>query len=151
MLEFFHGSCFGHAISKVFYNVITEEKISWGLTYAYIKGAKINTQKCITWPKKSSKGRQARGQTCIDSRLKPKKLSTHIKIKYVICFCPSYVSNFIQFSTLGFYFLHIVFFVDLVFVPWICMGFLLSRLQAWKLGFVIPTCIDILRHYYSML
>jgi hypothetical protein len=36
-------------------------------------------------------------------------------------------------------------------VPWICMGFLLSRLQAWKLGFVIPTCIDILRHYYSML
>jgi hypothetical protein len=32
MLESFHGSCFEHGISKVFYNVIIEEKISWGLT-----------------------------------------------------------------------------------------------------------------------
>lgn len=50
-----------------------------------------------------------------DSRLRPKKLSMNMKIKYVICSCPSYVSNFSQFSTLQFCLLHIVFFVDLFF------------------------------------
>jgi hypothetical protein len=88
MLDSFHGSCFGHAISKVFYDVIILKKISCGLTYAYVKGAKANTQKCNTWPKTFRKGRQAWGQACIDSRLRPKKLSTHMKIKYVICSCP---------------------------------------------------------------
>ncbi len=129
-MEYFHGSCLRHGISKVFYNVIIEEKISWGLTYAYVKGAKTNTKKCITWPKKSSKRRQALGQACIDSKLRPKKLSTDMKIKYVICYCPSYVFNFSQFQHWVFLLIHIIFFkglvlvyVDLVFVPWICMGF----------------------------
>jgi hypothetical protein len=73
--------------------------------------------------KNLAKGGKAWGQTCINYRLRPKKISTHMKINYVICSCPSYVSNFSQFSTLGFYLLHMDFFVDLVFVPWICMGF----------------------------
>lgn len=36
----FMGLCFGHAISKVFYNVIIEEKISWGRNLCICKGCK---------------------------------------------------------------------------------------------------------------
>jgi hypothetical protein len=46
-----------------------------GLSYASIKDAQEATQKCITWPKISSKGRQAWDKAWIDFGLRPKKLN----------------------------------------------------------------------------
>jgi hypothetical protein len=55
----FHGYCLGNALSKVYQYVITQEKLSWGLIYAFVKGAQANNKKCITWPKTFNKGKQA--------------------------------------------------------------------------------------------
>jgi hypothetical protein len=47
--------CFGHALSKVCQYIITYDKVCTCLKHASIKVAQGAIQKCITWPKKSSK------------------------------------------------------------------------------------------------
>ncbi len=40
MLKPFHGSSFGHALSKVYYYA-TINKVCWGLSCAYTEGAQV--------------------------------------------------------------------------------------------------------------
>jgi len=58
-------------------------------------------------------------------------------IKYVICFCSSCVSNFSQFSTLGFCLLHVVFFCRscYCFCPLDLYGFLIFKATSLKARF----------------
>jgi hypothetical protein len=81
LLEPFDGSCLGHALSKVCEYAITNDKMCIGLSYAFIKDVQGAIQKCITWPKKSGKGKQAWDKACIDFKIRPRKLNTHVKIK----------------------------------------------------------------------
>ncbi len=85
-LEPFHDSCFGHVLSKVCQYVTTKEKVSQGLTCASIKGVQINIQKCIIWLNISGKVKLAQEQACLNARLRPRKLNTLVKTRYVICF-----------------------------------------------------------------
>jgi hypothetical protein len=77
-----------------------------GLVNAFIKNAQIDIQKCITWPKKSEKGKQALEQACINSQLKPKKFKHAYEDQ--VCFLPLFFCTlFVQF--LCFFFIHYVF------------------------------------------
>jgi hypothetical protein len=51
------------------------------LNYVSIKVVQSNVQKCITWPKKSRKGRQKWNKTCMDFEIFPRKLNTLVNIK----------------------------------------------------------------------
>ncbi len=84
MSEPFDASCFGHALSKACQYVTIDDKIAYNLNYAFIKSTQANIQKCITWPKKSSKSKQTWDKACIDFRLNPKKLNTY-EIKTCKC------------------------------------------------------------------
>jgi hypothetical protein len=59
LLKPFDGSCFEHEFSKVCEYGITNDIVCISLSYASIKDVQGAIQKCITWPKKSNKGRQA--------------------------------------------------------------------------------------------
>jgi hypothetical protein len=54
-LQPFDDSYLGHALSKVCQYAITDEKVPC----AFIKTIQFVIQKCITWLKKSGKGKQA--------------------------------------------------------------------------------------------
>jgi hypothetical protein len=41
MLKPFHGSCFGHTLSKVYY-YNTIDKVCWGLSCTSIEGAQVD-------------------------------------------------------------------------------------------------------------
>ncbi len=58
--------------------------MAYSLNYTFMKSIQVSIQKCITWSKKSNKGKQARDKACIDFRLNPKKLNTY-KIKACKC------------------------------------------------------------------
>jgi hypothetical protein len=53
----FQGTCFKHVFSKTCQYGTTKEKVCKDLKYVSIKSIQANQQKCITWPKKSGKGR----------------------------------------------------------------------------------------------
>jgi hypothetical protein len=55
--ENFNGSCFGHAFSKSCQYGTTEKKVCKDMRFVSIKNVQYNIKKCITWFKKSSKGR----------------------------------------------------------------------------------------------
>jgi hypothetical protein len=59
LLKPFDGSCFEHEFSKVCKYAITNDKVCTSLSYASIKDVQGAIQKCIRWPKKPSKGKQA--------------------------------------------------------------------------------------------
>ncbi len=52
-----------------------------GLSYAFIKDVQGAIQKCITWLKKSGKGRQAWDKAYINYKLRPRKLNMLMKIR----------------------------------------------------------------------
>jgi hypothetical protein len=52
------GSYFGLAFSKACQYALIDEIFCKGLKYVFVKTAQSNLQKCITWLKKSGKGRQ---------------------------------------------------------------------------------------------
>jgi hypothetical protein len=52
------GNYFCHAFFKAYLYLLADVKVYKGLKYVSIKIAQFNLQKCITWTKKSSKGRQ---------------------------------------------------------------------------------------------
>ncbi len=54
----FHGTYFRHVFSKACQYGIAKEKNYENLKYVSIKSTQTNLQKCITWFKKSGKGRQ---------------------------------------------------------------------------------------------
>jgi hypothetical protein len=60
----FNDTCFGHAFSKTY--VTVEERVCKNLMFVSIKSAQFDIHKCITWPKKSRKGRQKWMKVCID-------------------------------------------------------------------------------------
>jgi hypothetical protein len=68
--------------TKVCQYATTNEKVSHGLSYASISTVEVDIQKCITWPKKFGKGRFTWDKACMDSSLRPRKLSTHVKTRY---------------------------------------------------------------------
>ena len=53
----FEGFCFGHTLSKACQYATADEKVSKNLSPISIKTAQATIQACITWPKKSDKGR----------------------------------------------------------------------------------------------
>jgi hypothetical protein len=55
--ESFQRTCFGHAFSKACQYGTTKEKVGNCLKYVSINSLQTNLQKCISWPKKSKKGR----------------------------------------------------------------------------------------------
>jgi hypothetical protein len=65
LLEPFHATCFGHALSKVCQYVTLDEKMFTGPRLVSIQATQSSMQKCITWPKKSNKRMQAWDKTCI--------------------------------------------------------------------------------------
>jgi hypothetical protein len=81
LLESFDGSCLGHALSKVCQYATTNDKMCIGLSYAFIKDVQGAIQKCITWLKKSGKGRQAWDKAYINYKLRPRKLNMLMKIR----------------------------------------------------------------------
>jgi hypothetical protein len=80
--------CFGHALSKACQYATIDNKVVQRLTYVSIKLVQAYIQKCITLPKKFGKGRQM-WETCIDFGLRPIKLNTPIKIRYM-----AFISSF---------------------------------------------------------
>jgi hypothetical protein len=75
LLEPFDGLCLGHALSKVFRYVTSNDKVSISLPYT-----SINVVKGAIW-KKIGKGKQAWGKACIKFKLRPKKLNIFVKIR----------------------------------------------------------------------
>ncbi len=74
--ESFQGICFGHVFSKACKYGITEEKMCKDLKYVSIKSIQTNLQKCITWLKKSRKGKKEWNKACVETSIHPKKLNT---------------------------------------------------------------------------
>jgi len=58
MEESFQGTYFGHAFSKACQYGTIEKNIYKILKHISIKSIEFDLQKCITWPKKSKKGKQ---------------------------------------------------------------------------------------------
>jgi hypothetical protein len=61
----------------------TNDKVCKNLKYVSIKSTQANLQICITWLKKSGKGRQEWNKACIEFDLKPKKLNIAMKTRLV--------------------------------------------------------------------
>jgi hypothetical protein len=79
--ESFQGICFGHAFSKTCQYATTNEKVCKDLQYVSIKYVQKDLQKCITWPKKSRKGRQKWEKACVNLGLSSQKLNTPMKTR----------------------------------------------------------------------
>jgi hypothetical protein len=82
VIESFKGTCFGHAFSKACRHSTFDEKVCKGLRYVSIKSIQIDLQKCITWPKKSRKGKQEWMKAYITICLRFGKLNTLVKTRY---------------------------------------------------------------------
>jgi hypothetical protein len=81
VMECSQGTYFEHACSKAYQYAIVEEKISKGLKYVSLKFAQPNLQKCITWLKKSRKGKDEWMKAYIAIGFTFKKLNTLVKTK----------------------------------------------------------------------
>jgi len=82
--ESFNGSCFGHVFFKGCQYGIVEEKVCKDMIFVSINNAQFDFQKCITWSKKSRKGKQQWNKVCMDVGIQPKKLNTLIKTRLVL-------------------------------------------------------------------
>jgi hypothetical protein len=82
-LQPFDDSYLGHALSKVCQYATIDEKVAIGLISTFIKAIQSIIQKYITWPKKSDKGKQAWEKTCIEFGLRPRKVNTLMKTRYI--------------------------------------------------------------------
>ncbi len=51
------------------------------LKYVSIKFAQADLQKCITWRKKSGKGRHEWNKACVETNIHQRKLNILVKIK----------------------------------------------------------------------
>ena len=78
----FEGSCFGHAMSKACQYATADDKVCDNLTPISVKATQSTIQACITWPKKSGKGRQEWAKACMDSSFRPQKLNTPVKTRF---------------------------------------------------------------------
>ncbi len=83
MEENFQGTFFGHAFSKACQYGKAKKKVCKNLKHISIKLAQSNLQKCITWPKKFRKGRYEWTKACIDSKIRPRKLNTPVKRRFI--------------------------------------------------------------------
>jgi hypothetical protein len=81
--ESFNGNCFGHVLSMGCQYGIIEEKVCKNMKFVLIKNAQFDIQKCITWLKKSSKGKQKWNKACMDVGIQPRKLNTLLKTRLV--------------------------------------------------------------------
>jgi hypothetical protein len=131
-LQPFDDSYLGHPLSKVCQYAIENEKVVTRLPFAFIKAIQFVIQKCITWPKKSSKGKQAWEKTCIESGLRPRKFNTLMKIRYIFLSLFVYFLVFWNSSSVGFRGL-------------MCFLFLWFQSQICQLNFVVPRCANFFR------
>ncbi len=51
------------------------------LKYVFIMSAQADLQKCITWPKKSRKGRHEWNKACVEIGIHQRKLNIVLKIR----------------------------------------------------------------------
>jgi hypothetical protein len=89
----FNGNCFGHVLSKGCQYGIIEEKVCKNMKFVSIKNAQFDIQKCITWLKKSGKGKQKWNKVCMDAGIQPKKLNTLLKTRLVFLCKLSFTFN----------------------------------------------------------
>jgi hypothetical protein len=82
VIESCKGTCFGHAFSKACQHSTFDEKVCKGFRYVSIKFVQIDLQKCITWPKKSRKGKQEWMKAYITICIGLGKLNTPVKTRY---------------------------------------------------------------------
>ena len=73
--------CYVKSMSKACQYATSDEKVCRGNAYVSIRTAQADIQKCITWPKKSGKGRQEWEKACIDAGMRPRKLNTPVKTR----------------------------------------------------------------------
>ncbi len=113
---------------------------SWfvGFHYASIKAAQVDVQKCITWLKKSDKGKKEWEKVCMDYGLNPRKLNTPVKMRYVKNFHPFFFPPHVGFL--------LVFFLLLVCFPWLIHYlfkwiFSLMALFSWADWRLIKSCV----------
>jgi hypothetical protein len=80
--ESFQGYCFGHAFFKAYQYAKIDNKMCKNLKEMSITFAHwLDVQKCMTWPKKSKKGKHEWNKTCIASSFHPRKLNIRYKNK----------------------------------------------------------------------
>jgi len=79
--ESFQGTCFGHAFSKACQYGTVEQKVCKVLKYVFMKFVQTYLQKCITWPKKSTKGRHEWNKACVEIDIHPIKLNNPMKTR----------------------------------------------------------------------
>ena len=78
----FSSACFGHIMSKVCQYATNDEQMCKSMKEVSLKNAQKSLQSCITWTKKSGKGRQEWEKACIDVGLPTRKLKTPVKIGF---------------------------------------------------------------------
>jgi hypothetical protein len=91
--SFFYGICFGHAFTKTCQFATINDKVYIAL-YVSIKVAQGYLQKCITWPKKSRKGRQEWNKTCVNYGLPLRKLNALVKQCKLFIFLRKFMFTF---------------------------------------------------------
>jgi len=62
----FNGTCFGHVFFKTCQDATTKKKVCKNIKFVSIKSMQFDIHKCITWCKKSKKGRQEWSKACIN-------------------------------------------------------------------------------------
>lgn len=77
------GVCFGHVMSKACQYATDDTKVCNGMEDISLKQVQAALQKTITWTKKSGKGRTEWMAACVDSNLRPRKLQTPVKTRYI--------------------------------------------------------------------
>ncbi len=60
-------------------SMLLPKRVCKHLKFVSIKFVYSYIQKCITWPRKSRKGKQEWKKACIESKIQPKKLNTFVK------------------------------------------------------------------------
>jgi hypothetical protein len=101
----------------------------WKGAFCFIKTIQFVIQKCITWLKKSGKGKQTWEKTCIESRLRPRKLNTLMKTRYI-------------FGSFFVYFLVFWNSSSVRFRGLMCFLLLWFQSQICQLNSIVPRCVD---------
>jgi hypothetical protein len=71
-MKFFKVFILAMFFSKACQYATTDEKVCKNIKFVSTKYTHIDLQKCITWPKKSKKGRKKLNKACLDSNLPPR-------------------------------------------------------------------------------
>ncbi len=78
----FNGDCWAHAWSKACSHSLKDENVTQGLKRINVTNTRKVMQSCVTWTKKSGKGKMQWEQSCIQARLRPRTIPTPVKTRW---------------------------------------------------------------------